>query len=156
MAIINEGMDACPLPLQSNSLNVKNHLEAINKYGLGPANPKLENIEFWKDKAKKWNCTEGDARGRLCANCGFYVNTTFIKDCIDYYPVKDLKASALPVKPKWEDIESKPQAYCTALDITCSPVRTCDIQKMGGPIDDDKIKLPEYKNMLNEDEEDAE
>lgn len=149
MKLIDSGRDACPLPLQSNSLNVKNHLVAIEKYGLGPANPKLPNDEFWQDKAKKWNCKEGDARGRLCANCGFYVNATFIKDCIDSYPVKDLKASALPVKPKWADIESRPQAYCTALDITCSPVRTCDIQKMGGPIDDDKLSLPEYKNILN-------
>ena len=153
MKIKNEGMDACPLPLQSVSLNVKNHLEAIKKYGLGPADPRQPNDEFWADKARKWNCTEGDARGRLCSNCGFYVNATPIKQCIDFYPVRDLKASQLPVEPQWADIESKPQAYCTALDITCSPVRTCDIQKMGGPIDDEKMKLPEYQNILNEDED---
>lgn len=152
MKLQNEGMDACPLPLQSNSLNVKNHLIAIEKYDLGPADPREPNNEFWADKARKWNCTEGDARGRMCANCGFYVNASFIKQCIDAYPVKDLKASDLPVSPQWADIESKPQAYCTALDITCSPVRTCDIQKMGGPIDDEKLQLPEYTDILNEDE----
>lgn len=151
--IKDTGLDACPLPLQSNSLNVKNHLIAIEKYGLGPADPRKPNNEFWADKATKWNCTEGDARGRLCANCGFYVNAKIIKDCIDGYPVKNLKASDLPVTPKWANIESKPQAYCTALDITCSPVRTCDIQKMGGPIDDAKMRLPEYKNILQEDDE---
>lgn len=150
--LINEGMDSCPLPLQSNSLNVKNHLKAIEEYGLGPADPREANIDFWSDKARKWNCTEGDARGRLCANCGFYVATSFIKQCIDSYPAKDLKASQLPVSPQWTDIESRPQAYCTALDITCSPIRTCDIQKMGGPIDDKRGKRVEYRNFLAEDE----
>ena len=156
MPIPMEGMDACPLPLQSNSLNVKNHLKAIKEHGLGAPDPTQPNNEFWKDKAKKWNCSEGDARGRLCMNCRYYVNTSFIKECIDYYPAKDLKASDLPVTPKWKDIESKPQAYCTLLDITCSPVRTCDNQLMGGAIDDDKIQMPEYKNILKEDRDEEE
>lgn len=151
--IIQEGLEACPLPIQSVSLNLKNHLEAIKEYGLGPADPREPNTEFWIDKSKKWNCSEGDARSRLCANCGFYVNATPIKECIAAYPVKDMKASDLPVTPQWADIESTPQAYCTALDITCSPVRTCDIQKMGGPIDDDKLSLPKYANILDESDE---
>ena len=153
MKFVDTEMDACPMPLQSNSLNIKNHLHAIEEYGLGPADPTQPNDDFWAEKAKMWNCTEGDARGRLCANCKYYVNATFIKDCIDYHPAKDLKASALPLKPKWKDIESKPQAYCVLLDITCSPVRTCNQQLMGGPIDDDKMMLPEYKNILNEEED---
>ena len=152
--IQDTGMDACPLPLQSNSLNIKNHLDAIEYKGLGPANPTIPNNEFWQDKATKWNVSEGDARGRLCSNCRFYVNASFIKQCIDAYPVKDLKASALPLTPKWKDVESKPQAYCTLLDITCSPVRTCDFQQMGGPIDDAKMRLPEFKNILTEDKND--
>ena len=146
-------MDACPLPLQSNSLNIKNHMVAIEDHGLGPADPTQSNDEFWQDKATKWNCEVGDARGRLCSNCRYYVNAKFIKDCINSYPVKDLKASQLPLKPKWKDIESKPQAYCVLLDITCSPVRTCDNQLMGGPIDDEKMSLPEYKDILTKDEE---
>ena len=149
--IEDTGIDACPLPLQSNSLNVKNHLKAIEYDGLGPANPTIPNNEFWKDKGTKWNVTEGDARGRLCNNCRYYINATFIKDCIASLPAKNLKASALPLTPKWKDVESTPQAYCTLLDITCSPVRTCDHQLMGGPIDDIKIQLPEFKDMLKED-----
>ena len=121
--------------------------------GLGPADPRVPNTPFWAEKAKKWNVTEGDARGRLCNNCRFYVNASVIKDCIANLPVKDLKASALPLTPKWADIESTPQAYCTLLDITCSPVRTCDFQQMGGPVDDDKMQLPEFKDVLKEDED---
>jgi len=153
MAKVYSELDVCPLPLQSNSLNIKNHLKAIDEYGLGPANPTIPNDEFWQDKASKWNVPVGDARGRLCSNCRFYVNASVIKNCIANLPAKDLKASALPLTPKWKDIESTPQAYCVALDITCSPVRTCDIQNMGGPIDDDKINLPEYQNILTKDKE---
>lgn len=158
MAKIENRMDYCPMPLQSNSLNVKHHMEAIEEYGLGPADPRKDNSEFWDEKAKLWNVTEGDARGRLCANCKYYYNTSFIKDCIDYFPAKDLKASQLPITPKWADIESRPQAYCTLLDITCSPVRTCNHQLMGGPIDDDKVGMEQYleplvKEMLNEEDD---
>lgn len=151
MKIVNT--DSCPLPLRDDNLNIKNHLDAIAEKGLGPADPRQANVPFWQDKAKKWNVAEGDARGRLCNNCRFYVNASVIKDCIANLPVKNLKASALPLTPKWADIESTPQAYCTLLDITCSPVRTCDFQQMGGPIDDDKMKLPEFKDVLAEDED---
>ena len=133
-------LDNCPLPLQNNKLNVANHLIAIEEANLGPADPRKSNEEFWKQKAVRWNTTEGDARGRLCANCEYYYNTKQIQDCIANGPAYDLKASALPLTPKWADIESHPVAYCEKFDITCSPIRTCDEQEMGGPMDDDRVK----------------
>lgn len=133
-------LDGCPLPLQNNKLNVQNHLYTIANHGLGPADPRQPNEEFWKKKAVKWGCSEGDARGRLCANCEYYYNTTQITDCIANGPAYELKASDLPLKPKWADIESHPMAYCVKFDITCSPVRTCDEQEMGGPIDDQRMQ----------------
>ena len=142
-------LDNCPLPLQNNKLNVKNHLTTIKEHGLGPADPRQPNEEFWRTKALRWNCTEGDARGRLCANCEHYVNTTEIQDCIANGPAYELKASQLPLTPKWADIESHPVAYCTLFDITCSPVRTCDEQEMGGPIDDQRMET------MQSDEEDS-
>ena len=143
-------MDYCPLPLQNNKLNVKNHLKTIKDHGLGPADPRQSNMSFWEDKAKKWQTTEGDARGRLCANCEHYMNTSEIEDCIVNGPALELKASALPLTPKWADIESRPVAYCTLYDITCSPVRTCDSQEMGGPIDDVKYKAIQLAKAVNE------
>lgn len=152
--------DRCPLIFRSNKLNATNHLKAIKDYGLGPADPRQPNNEFWKDKAKKWEVTEGDARGRLCCNCEHYLETSDIKKCIEDGPAKGLKASMLPLTPKWADIESKPTAYCMLLDITCSPTRTCDEQEMGGPIDDAKaavlrsIDLEEYEDPFADDLED--
>ena len=150
MATLIDPMNNCPYPLQSNTINIQNHMVGIEEKGLGPADPRKPNTEFWQDKANKWGVAEGDARGRLCCNCRFYINSTEIKDCIDNGPAKDLKASALPLRPKWADIESKPTAYCTLLDITCSPIRTCDFQQMGGPIDDEKMMLPEYEDILTD------
>jgi hypothetical protein len=143
-------MDNCPLPLQNNKLNVKNHLKTIKEHGLGPADPRQPNTAFWQDKAKKWQTTEGDARGRLCANCEHYLNTTEIEDCIINGPALELKASNLPLTPKWADIESRPVAYCMLYDITCSPVRTCDSQEMGGPIDDAKYHAIKQAQALNQ------
>lgn len=141
-------LDYCPLPLQNNKLNIKNHLITIKNHGLGPADPRQSNTVFWEDKAKKWKTTEGDARGRLCANCEHYMNTSAIDECIINGPALGLKASALPLSPKWADIESRPVAYCTLYDITCSPVRTCDSQEMGGPIDDVKLKAIELTKAM--------
>ena len=86
-------MDYCPLPLQNNKLNIKNHLKTIKLHGLGPADPRIPNHQFWRDKAERWDVTEGDARGRLCANCEHFLQTTQVLDCIDNGPAKDFKTS---------------------------------------------------------------
>lgn len=141
-------MDYCPLPLQNNKLNIKNHLKTIEEHGLGPADPRIPNVYFWRAKAKKWGVSEGDARGRLCANCEHFLETTQVKDCIDNGPAKDFKTSM--VDPSIVDIESKPVAYCMLYEITCSPTRTCDSQEMGGPIDDIKYEAIKQAKALKD------
>lgn len=141
-------MDYCPLPLQNNALNIKNHKTTIKEHGLGPADPRQANTAFWQDKASKWGVTEGDARGRLCANCEHYLETTKIKQCIDSGQAAKFKTSM--VDKSLVDIESKPTAYCMLYDITCSPVRTCDSQEMGGPIDDVKYEAIKAAKVLKD------
>ena len=140
-------MDYCPLPLQNNKLNIKNHIKTIKEHGLGPADPRIPNHQFWRDKAERWDVTEGDARGRLCANCEHFLQTTKIKDCIDSTSAKTFKTSM--VDPSIVDIESKPVAYCMLYEITCSPTRTCDSQELGGPIDDVKYEAIKAAQALN-------
>lgn len=123
-------LDNCPLAIQNNNLNIKNHLKTIAEHGLGPANPLEPNHEFWQAKAVMWGISEGDARGRLCANCEYYYDNEQIRSCIENGPAKNLKASELPIEPKWTDIESQPVGYCEKFDITCSPTRTCDEQEI--------------------------
>ena len=142
--------DKCPSCLQDNEVNVKNHLMVIKEYNLGPENPRETNMEFWEDKAQKWGVAEGDARGRLCSNCEHFLSTSQIQECIDNGPSLTLKASDLPLEPKWADVESKPSAVCMLYDITCSPTRVCDSQEMGGPIDDTKAKAMDLAKMIYE------
>jgi hypothetical protein len=142
--------EQCPAALLDNAVNAKNHLLTIANQGLGPSDPRQVNSSFWQDKAKKWQVSEGDARGRLCANCEHYLSTTFIDECIKSGPAIDIKASDLPLLPKWVDIESRPTAFCTLFEITCSPIRTCDAQEMGGPMDDLKVKALELAALAAE------
>lgn len=148
-------MDSCPIVLNDNKLNAENHLKVISENGLGPADPTQSNPEFWQAKATKWQTTEGDARCRLCMNCEHYLNTTEIYDCITNGESLNIKASSLPLEPKWVDIESRPVAYCTLYDITCSPVRTCDSQELGGPMDDIKVAAIALGNAIQESEIDT-
>lgn len=127
-----------PEALMDNEVNKKNHIFVINHYHLGPADPTKPNNDYWQYMGDHWGISAGDARGRLCANCEHYVQTSEIMDMIDNGPAKDFKASS--VDPSIVDIESKPTAWCNMFDITCSPVRTCTEQEMGGPIDDVKMK----------------
>ena len=127
---MDTNLDGCPIALQSNKTNIKNHLVAIEEAALGPANPLEPNDEYWMDKAFKWGISEGDARGRLCNNCEYYFDNPQIRACVANGPANDLKASQLPLTPKWADIESHPVGYCSKFAITCSPIRTCDEQEI--------------------------
>lgn len=146
----------CPIELQNNDLNIQNHLTTIEQHGLGPADPRQPNNEFWAAKATLWGVAEGDARSRLCANCEHYIATTEITNCIDNGPAISLKASALPLEPKWADIESKPVAFCSLYRITCSPLRTCNDQEPGGPIDDLKMQALKLADSVAKEEIDTE
>lgn len=139
-------LDGCPVALQSNAVNIKNHLTAIEEAALGPANPLERNDAYWTDKAVKWGISEGDARGRLCNNCENYFDNEQIRSCIENGPAYDLKASKLPLTPPWADIEDHPVGYCNRFDITCSPIRTCDEQE----ILERPLEAPEEEDSTSE------
>lgn len=140
-------LEGCPIALQSNALNIKNHLSTIADYGLGPADPLERNNDFWTKKAVLWGISEGDARGRLCNNCEHYFDNPEIRACIENGPAYDLKASQLPLTPPWADIEEHPVGYCNKFAITCSPIRTCDEQE----ILERPLEAPEEEYSTSED-----
>ena len=127
-----------PECLKSNEVNIRNHKSTIQRAALGPVDPTQPNQPFWADKGKKWGVTPGDARGRLCANCEHFIQTSDVMQWIERGPAKTFKTSM--VNPAIKDIESKPVAVCKLYNITCSPTRTCDSQELGGPIDDLKFQ----------------
>lgn len=118
--------ELCPVPVMFPEINLANHLASIQYAALGPADPRQPSDAYWQDKMQKWGVTEGVARTRLCMNCAHYKNDEETMKCLETGPGAKLKPSALPVTPKWADIEGMPSAVCTRWSITCSALRTCD------------------------------
>jgi hypothetical protein len=119
-------MDLCPIATIYPELNISNHMIAIKYANLGPADPRQPSTIFWGDKMVKWQVKEGEARTRLCMNCAHYDNSAETMLCLANGPGGKVKASELPVTPKWADITGMPAAVCTRYNITCSALRTCD------------------------------
>lgn len=112
---------ACPAATHDDSINMANHLVAIKEANLGPADPTAPSDAYWSFMAEKWMVSTDEARVRQCQNCEYYKNSPKILDCLKS---STLKASDLPVTPKWADV-SAPSGYCTKWDITCTSTRTC-------------------------------
>ena len=58
--------------------------------------------------------------------------------------------------PEEFNLKSCPVAFCSLFDITCSPLRTCNKQELGGPVDDVKqaaFKLAEVVSSAPADTE---
>ena len=118
--------DSLPVCLTYQELNFKNHLTCIEYAELGPADPREPSTSYWQNKALLWAVPDGVARTRLCMNCAHYNNDPEIVALIPSSPGGQLKASDLPVMPKWADIQGMPTAVCTRWSITCSALRTCN------------------------------
>jgi hypothetical protein len=119
-------MTECPVATVYHSVNLNNHLQAIELANLGPADPRQPNTLFWGDKMELWNVPEGVARTQLCLNCEHYKTDELTLQCISGGEGATLKPSELPVTPVWADIAGMPVGYCTRWAITCSALRTCD------------------------------
>lgn len=125
-SIVRKQEDSCPLPTQDIQLNLKNRQNAIDNVGYGPMNPDEPNVEFWADKAERWDISVEEAKTARCGNCVFFVQTPRILDCI---------ATGLGNEPDTEAIiDGGDLGYCEALDFKCASKRTCNAWAVGGPI----------------------
>lgn len=136
----------CPEVLRNKQMSIKNHRICIAKADLGPANPRMPEVFFWLAKSAKWNVSENAAREMVCGNCGYYVKTKFIDDCMKKYE----QVTPPEVDPAWVDTGDG-GGYCTEWDITCTASRTCDTWEPGGPITDAKKTNP-FEGLNNGDE----
>lgn len=116
--------DNCPVASMYKEVNLANHLTTIRLANLGPPDPRQPSTLFWGDKMVKWHVPEGTARARLCMNCEEY-NISYTA-CMLVGEGAALKASELPITPKWADIDGMPSAICDRWGITCAALRTCD------------------------------
>jgi HK97 family phage major capsid protein/HK97 family phage prohead protease len=142
-AVDSEYGASCPVATHDDAVNMRNHLICIEQANLGPADPTAPSDEYWQERAKIWMVSVDEARVRQCQNCEYYHNNPKMLDCVKS---STLKASDLPVEPKWADV-ALPSGYCTKWDITCTSTRTCDTWEPQVMVEDDNS---EAEDMVQE------
>ena len=117
----------CPPATQDIAINLQNRAKAIRVASYGPANPRLQNREYWQRIAAEWGVSEADARTMRCGNCAAFDVSEPILDCIAIGIEKDgLSADDVIVQAEL--------GYCHAFRFKCAASRTCSAWIVGGPI----------------------
>jgi hypothetical protein len=121
----------CPPATQDISLNLKNRQTCIDKANYGPANPNLEDKEYWKKKADQFKTTPEIARTMLCSNCAAFIKKESIIKCIELGVAAEMDEE----KIAQEIVEAADLGYCELFDFKCAGSRTCDAWITNGPIE---------------------
>lgn len=127
-----ELVNGCPIPMTDKSINIANHLIAVEQANLGPASVTRPGV-FWMQRADRLGITPAESMNQTCSNCGYYTNTQSIKNCFDSNMAAGNIPLATEVNTAWENVAGA-AGYCVKYDITCTPTRTCDSWITGGPI----------------------
>jgi hypothetical protein len=132
-------LTGCPKATQDLLLNTQNRNAAIKNplISYGPANPTVENAQFWNEYAASFK-PEGSiptkedikaAKGMRCGNCvAFDVSPRMLK-CLP--PTDTYDAMALESKAVL--------GYCWMHHFKCASTRTCRTWAAKGPITKDKV-----------------
>ena len=110
--------EACPRATQDVALNTKNRQVAINRYGYGPLNPNQPNPQFWAEKAKMWNTSPEEAMSTRCGNCGVFIRSPRMLQCIVKGLGNDPEVGTI--------IDASELGYCEMHDFKCAASRTCN------------------------------
>jgi len=119
----------CPLATQDIKVNLENRNRAFAEYGYGPANPELENEDFWAQKAEEWNTSTDNAKTMRCGNCSAFIQTPEMIGCIIGGIQKEEDETYAP-----EVVESAGLGFCELFEFKCAADRTCSAWLTGGPI----------------------
>jgi hypothetical protein len=120
----------CPPATQDISLNLANRKICVEKANYGPANPQLDNTEFWQKKADLFKTTIDEAKTMRCSNCAAFIVKEKMMRCIEKgICEEDMNEAGAIVK--LADL-----GYCELFDFKCAGSRTCDAWITNGPLDD--------------------
>jgi hypothetical protein len=120
----------CPPATQDISINLANRKICVDKAKYGPANPELDNTEFWKQKADLFKTTVEQAKTMRCSNCAAFIQKDKMIKCIEKGIASDLSEDELA-----KNIMDRANlGYCELFDFKCAGDRTCDAWITGGPI----------------------
>jgi len=121
----------CPPATQDISLNLANRKICVEKANYGPANPELDNPEFWQQKADLFKTSVDEAKTMRCKNCAAFIVKQKMKKCIE----KGICEEDMNEAANIVDLASL--GYCELFDFKCAGNRTCDAWITGGPLTDE-------------------
>ena len=126
----------CPPATQDISINLANRQTCVDKANYGPANPKLENEDFWLNKAALFKTSREQAQTMRCSNCAAFVIKEKMMECIK----KGIASTSIKEEDIAEDmVELADLGYCELFDFKCAGSRTCDAWITNGPLTDKGI-----------------
>jgi len=120
----------CPPATQDIELNLENRQKCIDIAHYGPANPALDNDEYWQRKADQFKTSIEEAKTMRCSNCAAFVVKQKMLDCISVGIDPDEEGEALEI------IDLANLGYCELFDFKCAGDRTCDAWIVNGPLKD--------------------
>lgn len=93
--------------------NKKHRDLVMGDWNLGPAVMAADNTDYWRNLARIWMMTVGEAKRQRCANCEYFDNT----------PESMQMMEAVP-EDKY-DKDGGGRGYCTKFDFICHNLRVC-------------------------------
>ena len=124
-------MEAIPFSIQS--LNLASRKNCVDKANYGPANPELDNNEFWQAKSKLFKTTVEQAKTMRCKNCAAFIKTDKMIGCIEK-GIGAITEEEQELKLAEDIVNTANLGYCELFDFKCAGNRTCDAWITGGPI----------------------
>ena len=120
----------CPPATQDITINLTNRKTCVDKANYGPANPELDNPEFWQFKADLFKTSVEEAKTMRCKNCSFFIQKEKMLNCIEKGIASEISEDQLAT----EIVDNANLGYCELFDFKCAGDRTCDAWLTGGPI----------------------
>jgi hypothetical protein len=118
----------CPPATQDISLNLANRQICVDKANYGPANPELENNDFWQKKADLFKTSIEEAKTMKCSNCAAFIIKEEMIKCIEKGICEENMNEAAQI------VNLAKLGYCELFDFKCAGDRTCDAWITGGPL----------------------
>lgn len=139
---------ACPEATRDISVNLANRQACVDKANYGPANPDMNDEQFWQQKANLFKTSVDKAKTMRCKNCAAFVQKEKMLKCIQ----KGLASQNISEDQIAKDIiDVSNLGYCELFDFKCAGERTCDAWITGGPLKaDEQEEFQEHKNELYE------
>jgi hypothetical protein len=125
-----DGERECPPATQDIGLNLANRQICVDKANYGPANPELENNDFWQKKADLFKTSIEEAKTMKCNNCAAFIIKEEMRKCIEKGICEENMNEAAQI------VNLAKLGYCELFDFKCAGNRTCDAWITGGPLTD--------------------